>query len=183
MALTTPHAWSAGDDATSTNLQTVTDAVTQLQGGTPSVSGTPLDFFIGYRSATQSISSGSATAVDLTATDLIDCAGGHDPTSNPSRYVGKVAGWLRVTYTVGFAANATGRRLIDIRLNGSGLATVGASACDNDPSGTQTCILTVTATVPVNGSTDYVEVYATQTSGGALNVASARAEVQWVHVP
>jgi hypothetical protein len=49
MGLVSPHTWTAGDDATSTALQTLTDGITQLQGGTPTGTGTVTDFFRAVR--------------------------------------------------------------------------------------------------------------------------------------
>lgn len=159
MALVTPHAWTAGDDATSTSLQTVTDAVTQLQGGTPTGTGTVLDFFRATQGTAQTaltISTFVSITFNATTDEAIDLAGGHTAT-NASRYVGQNAGWYEVRGTVGFTGSASGtQRLAQITLNGTVVegSRQGAPplASNNVP------VATGTVYVQMNGTTDYVEV-------------------------
>jgi hypothetical protein len=90
MSLVTPHAWTAGDDATSTAMQTLTDGITQLQGGTPSGSGTALDFFRAVQSVAQTGLTISTFVSVTFSTEAIDSAGGHSTSSN-TRQNGKNA--------------------------------------------------------------------------------------------
>ena len=75
-------------------------------------------------------------------------------------------GFYNITANVGFAANATSRRLVQIFVNGAdrGSVQVTASAAGSTLVSVSTNIYLV--------ATDYVEVHALQQSGGALNTAS-----------
>jgi hypothetical protein len=74
-------------------------------------------------------------------------------------------GFYNITANVGFATNATGRRLVQIFVNGSdrGSWQVTASTAGSTLISVSTNVYLV--------ATDYVEVHALQQSGGALNTA------------
>jgi hypothetical protein len=158
MSLCVPHAWTAGDDATSTALQTLTDSITQLQGGTPTASGTVLDFFSAAQATAQTGLTAS-TFVSLTfdtTSELVDAAAGHSTVTNNSRYIGKTAGWYEVSGMVSFATNTTGRRYGALAVNGAAISACAASGVGMASS-------PVDVTIPVrwvflNGTTDYIEI-------------------------
>lgn len=100
-------------------------------------------------------------------TEDTDPNGLHSTSSNTSRITPNVAGWYRITATVHWAANATGRRAVAINKNG---ATAGYGQI-SPGSSAGTTSTTVTRTVQANGSTDYFEVFAYQDSGAGLNTA------------
>jgi hypothetical protein len=75
-------------------------------------------------------------------------------------------GFYNITANVGFATNTTGRRLVQIFVNGSDRGSVNVTAATAG-----TTLLTVSTNVYLV-ATDYVEVHALQQSGGALNTVS-----------
>lgn len=82
---------------------------------------------------------------------------------NGSRYQPKVDGIYQIIAAISWSAGSTvGERALTIRRNGSLVSQVGA-----EPSAIATMLETVTLT-PMNGTSDYVEVFAFQSSGGAL---------------
>ena len=76
------------------------------------------------------------------------------------------AGFYNITANVSFATNATGRRLVQIFVNGADRGSVQMTA-----STASTTIISVSTNIYL-AATDYVEVHALQQSGGALNTVS-----------
>lgn len=116
---------------------------------------------------TQSIPNNTATAI--TFTTLVQDADSMWSGSTPTRLTCQTAGWFLVTGSLDYAANSTGARAVFIHKNGSGTylnqyrPAAGGGTSD---------FLTVSGALYLNAG-DYVEVIATQTSGGALNVTTA----------
>lgn len=120
-----------------------------------------------YHSADQSVANATLTALVLNSerfdTELI-----HDTVTNNSRLTCKTAGKYIITASAGFAANATGLRLIGIRLNGT---TYIAQSVTNNVGAGQNTNMECSAVYDL-ALNDYVELIGYQTSGGALNVAA-----------
>jgi hypothetical protein len=96
-------------------------------------------------------------------TELFDTNSNFDTTN--SRFTPTVAGYYQITGQVAFTGSSTGYSGSAIYKNGSAVAY--GSVCPNNTSlGGQT---TVTSIIYFNGSTDYVELYGWQNSGGSLN--------------
>jgi hypothetical protein len=120
----------------------------------------------------QSLTNGVPTALTFTVHDVDqDWAGGagHSDSVNTSRYTANYAGWYQVSGGVSFVANATGARGCYWAVNGSlslGVEDIGAptpgGATHGQPARTELLYLNVG---------DYVELWALQISGGALNTA------------
>lgn len=128
-------------------------------------------------SGTQSINSASSTAVLLDVED-IDSDSGHSLVSNTSRYTGQTAGWFLITAYILFAANAstTTVRQLEIRVNGSGI-TLASTAGNSSAIATH---LSTSTHYFLNGSTDFVEMFAFQNSGGAIAIGGqCRMTVEW----
>lgn len=121
-------------------------------------------------SGNQSINDATLTALSFGAEDA-DTDSFHDNSTNPSRLTAPVTGYYIVEGGVEFASNATGRRAVQIRKNGSVFyASLMVDACSSDAT-----LLPVSAIVQLNAG-DYVEIMVFQNSGGALNaVADSRA--------
>lgn len=99
----------------------------------------------------------------------------------PSRVTPKVAGWYEINGAVGFAPNATGIRIVQLAKNG---VTTLAQSTTSNVGGGFNCVVQISALVQFNGSTDYVELQADQTSGAGLATLSqllTSLSVQWVH--
>lgn len=162
---TTGAAHSAG---ATVELCITAGAVTQLQDHEALTTGVhALDKSVRvYNDANISIPNATETTLTFNSqrydTDTI-----HDLVTNPSRLTCKTAGKYFIAALTSFAANATGRRWLRLKLNGTtdidyrnfdataaGDAAIGASTFYN---------------LAVD---DYVEVVVYQNSGGALNVLS-----------
>jgi hypothetical protein len=126
----------------------------------------------------QSVAGGTAEAVQFNAEDT-DNYNGHDNATNNTRYTAVIAGKYQLSGGIGFASNATGFRSAVWRKNG---AVINGSAV-NIPtiSGTPSLIPARTITVYLNVG-DYVELWAFQNSGGALNTSVATGDQPSMHV-
>lgn len=128
-----------------------------------------------YSSAVQSITSGTANLIgfDLEVYDIVQSGDtpSHDNATNNSRLICRTAGKYEIGGQIQIASNATGTRAVQVRLNAAG----------NPASGT---LLGTSQQAPLTGAStsvtlppvrialaigDYIEMFATQTSGGALN--------------
>ncbi len=131
------------------------------------------------RSATDSVGNVTPEVVEFTATDTWDSDGFHDPSSNPSRATvptGLAAATGSVylcTCTAQFLLNATGYRIVYATINGAGM--YGALDVSAAPVSTDTWLTTSVHLKLTDGQ--YVEWWVGQSSGGALNLLSARASM------
>jgi hypothetical protein len=135
----------------------VTDSVTFLTN--PPV-------FQAYQSAAQSIGNATLAAAGLNTT-VVDSYGGHSNVTNNSRYTPTAAGYYLVLGQVGYAVSAAGNRLALFYKNGVAVP-VGQSGVFT-PTAANFGIVPACSLIFCNGSTDYIELFAYQTSGGALN--------------
>jgi hypothetical protein len=139
-----------------------------------------LPVFAGYQATVQSVPNGTTASLSID-TSTFDSDGGHSNTTNNSRYTGTVPGTYLILGFAAYAANATGVRSVRVAKNGTSVP------------GTQTTLPTSStiwaagcwAVVALNGSTDYVEITSSQTSGGALNTyngsdAASAMAVYWL---
>lgn len=119
--------------------------------------------FIATRSSTQSLANATVTAISL-STPTLDTLGAYSA-GNPSRFTPTVAGYYAITGTMGFAANTTGVRIIEVALNGTAVAAQQFSTA----SAGDARFPLPPAIIYMNGTTDYLEIRGYQNSGGALN--------------
>ncbi|MEE4546781.1 hypothetical protein V2S66_33055 [Streptomyces sp. V4-01] len=122
--------------------------------------------FAGYASSSQSIPGSNAMTALTLDTERFDLDGGHSTVTNTSRYTATVPGTYFVIATVGWSANATGDRRLQVGLNGAAVIGSGVSF---DPSQVVLCGMQTSAFVTMNGSTDYVEAMAAHTAGTTLS--------------
>jgi hypothetical protein len=120
--------------------------------------------------AAQSLTNNTVTKITFNTASLTPTTDSYDPkawfdNANDRITVGQ-AGFYNITANVGFATNATGRRLVQIYVNGSDRGGVQLAALSG-----ATTLLSVSTNVYL-AATDYVEVHALQQSGGALNTVS-----------
>ncbi|MFE5582567.1 hypothetical protein [Kitasatospora sp. NPDC056531] len=136
--------------------------------------------FVAYQSAVQSIPNSSITTIGMDTT-VIDTYAGHSNVTNNNRYTPTVAGWYLVVASIGFAANATGGRDLEIRKNGS-TVNLGQSANQAADASITTTIRAV-APVLCNGTTDYIDMFGYQTCGSSLNTNPGQTGmfVFWMH--
>lgn len=126
---------------------------------------------VAFHSTTQSIADATMTAVSLDSED-VDVGGLHSTSSNTSRLTipTGAGGFYLVFGQVSFAVNVTGVRTARITKNGAtDLALTQFNAVSD---GIRPTVIPVTWSGTL-AAADYVEMFAQQTSGGALNVGSA----------
>jgi hypothetical protein len=148
----------AGPSTNSNQTITIPDAT-----GTMMVSGNMPAFSV-YRSTAQSISNGTWSKVQF-PTEEFDTAGYYDNATN-YRFLPLIAGYYQISLSISF--QSSGNFIVNIYKNGSEAATgptVGISGI-LDSTGV------VSKLIYFNGTTDYVEGYCYQNSGGALNTTS-----------
>jgi hypothetical protein len=135
----------------------------------------PVIFCYWQNTTAQSLPNNAATALafDTPAADSESCWS----SATPSRFNCQVAGWYSISGSAVFAANATGARTAQIAVNGAavpyGLGQAAAAAS------VRTAV-SAEAIYHLNVG-DYVEVWATQSSGAALNTAQGSVlNVNWI---
>lgn len=121
-----------------------------------------------YHNATQSLTSGVALNLAMNS-EYNDAAGQHDNATNNSRLTVPAGegGWYIYTAFVEFAASATGQRHLFHQVNAT--TTFSYQALDAAASGVTR--LGVAGLIGMTAA-QYVETWASQNSGGALNVAA-----------
>ena len=115
--------------------------------------------------------SGTEVVIPMDSED-VDSEGGHSTTTNTSRYVCQIAGFYLVTAHLAFTANATGMRVLDIKVNG-GIAP-GGRVSSGQPTTSVSLALHNSIHIYLNVG-DYVEFSGTQYSGAALALAGSSA--------
>lgn len=159
--LITGSLWNAGPAASNTFLTTVPIAMV-------------------YQANIQSFGSGfTAVAMDTT---ILDTDGQHSNSVNNSRVICQVAGWYSVSGAVGFSGSTIGARGAVLYKNGASLtqATGNINAASN-----VLHVATVGEFLIQMAVGDYVELYAFQNTGSALNSAiggySSYLYTRWEH--
>ena len=127
----------------------------------------------------QSLTNATFTAITFDTEDVdkdVSGAGGHSTSVNTSRFTAVYPGWYQVSGGVGFANNLTNVRITHIRVNGTTLngSRQLMTAANSGINATMVPVRTKHVFLNVN---DYVEVWAFQDSGGALNT-DVNAETQ-----
>jgi hypothetical protein len=113
-----------------------------------------------------SVANSTATAVDFDS-EVRDDGTFHSLASLTTRITMTTAGWYVFGGTVQWATNATGLRAVEVTLNGG--STSLCKTLVGAVSGTFYQTVTGAAYFALN---DYIELVASQTSGGALNIVS-----------
>ncbi len=121
------------------------------------------------RTTNQSISSGSTNVVSFDSVAARDELGAYN-NANPTKLVAPHSGWYILGSHCKWAAATGGKRISDIRINGSVFASsvsVASVADCNDPD--------VTLTMPIWLNVgDYYETSVFQNQGGAVNITAAQ---------
>jgi hypothetical protein len=95
------------------------------------------------------------------------------PAQNSTKFQPTVPGVYAISATAGFAPNATGGRSCYIAKNGTMVDGSQVTLLANGGTGiTGTIVPSATVFVAMNGTTDYVEVYGRQDSGGTLTASN-----------
>jgi hypothetical protein len=190
--LASPAIGIAGDANTGFR-QSAADTINVVTGGVEAVQYNPQQQQISstfhrvkaLRTATQSITSadvdtdGNLVAVNLTAADVFDVGGLHDPVTNPDRVTVQTGGaglyYLQGDVRWAVAANA-GERRAALTLNGATTVIEGASVIRNSVSLTDECHMQVSC-VAVLAATDIVRLSVAQEDSVAAAVDVLRASL------
>ena len=153
-----------GPNTNSNQVLTIPDAT-----GTAMVSGN-MPAFSAYGSAFQSLATTTFTKIQYNTKDF-DTASCYDNTTN-YRFTPNVSGYYQVNAIIASAANASGVVNLVIYKNGSAFKAGGyvANSALGGPN------LLASALLYLNGSTDYIEIYGYQSSGGSLNVGAPNSQ-------
>ena len=121
-----------------------------------------------YHNATQSLTTGVALNLAMNS-EYNDAGSVHDTSTNNSRLTIPTgeSGWWLFTGYVEFAASATGQRHLYLQVN----ATTTFAYVAVDATATGVTRLAVAGLITIVAG-QYVELWASQNSGGALNVAA-----------
>ena len=132
--------------------------------GTVMVSGN-MPAFSAYQGANQTIANTTFTKLQINTKEF-DTASAYDNTTN-YRFTPLVAGYYQVNGAYYPAGSALGYNTCAIYKNGSIFKS--GNSCPNN---TTTLGSSVSCLIYLNGSTDYIEIYALQSSGGNLGTSS-----------
>lgn len=123
--------------------------------------------FAVYLAATQTVANGVATKVQLN-TEQFDTAGAFDAVTN-FRFQPTVAGYYMVTGRVSGAASTSGTVMNPMLYKNGGFLQNGQPYIP--PSGSSSMTATIAGLVYLNGSTDYLELWATNSGSGTNTFA------------
>lgn len=178
------------------------DAATALLGDVKLASGTDIKLATvgqtitinkttGYaearNTATQAIPNTTLTRVQFTT---VDASSGVtvDTTTNIGRATPTVAGWYRVTSSTSFGTVlAAGEALLEVMKNGSAIhgstQVVGGTGTGL---GTGDRLTVTSSNIQCNGTTDFIEVWVSQSSGGASSIGgeanvATRLTIDYMH--
>lgn len=171
-AVTGTGVFTLASPATNTDrvLTLPDEAGTVLTSATP---GVPVNgpAFSAYASGNQTLSNSTWVKVQCGVKEF-DTNSNYDNTTN-YRLTPTVAGYYQVSGACNFATNSSGTRFLQIYKNGSSfkqLQNVAANSL-NYMNLSGSCL------IYLNGSTDYVELYVLQNSGGSLDTSGNQAQV------
>lgn len=125
-----------------------------------------------YQHTLQSLTNNTATAITLDAEiydSNVTSTAQHDNVTNNSRLTCVYPGLYEIKTIVSFASNVTGARVVAIRKNGATITTPTDQVQLAVAGGFAQMPLSVEENLIAG---DYIEVWATQVSGGALNTVA-----------
>lgn len=125
-----------------------------------------------YATATTSTVNSTLTLIPLGGESYDIPTTMHSTSSNTSRVIAPVNGCYHILAQVTWAANTTSRRLITVRKNAAGLAGGGTQVINTSvaPASSATQFQALDELELL--ASDYLEIFAFQASGGALDVTS-----------
>jgi hypothetical protein len=161
LAIPTVRDWTATEVVTEAKLDEISTALNFLLAP-PRV--------YAYKSADGALANAAWGALNFNA-ESYDSHAAHDNTTNNTRLVAPEAGLYTVKAHTRFAAHATGARGINIRKNANAVQTAGTDVFFTFSLPSSGNVGYVFGSVDVQlGAGDYLESFAYQSSGGALNV-------------
>lgn len=180
MSYTTPPTFVAGDPLAADDLNVLGDDIAHLKGLSDGFTVSALQV---SRTTNQATSDSTDTYVNFT-TENFDI-GGWFPGSGTTVTVpagavpaGATTIGLWLTGMVKFAANSTGKRTAEIHVNGSSIGGQTGPGLD----GGDNTIIYIAGELAVVAAADTIKLNAKQTSGGALNIISAKLQFHRIGV-
>ena len=143
---------------------------TLLSSASPVIAQNGVPAFSAYSNSNQNLTTGVWTKLQIN-TEEFDTAGCYD-TSN-YRFTPTTAGYYQIIGGSNFSANSTNSRFLDVYKNGSAYKVLQVTV----PNSINYMDLNGSCIVYMNGSTDYVELYAMQNSGSTLVTSASLSEV------
>jgi hypothetical protein len=146
-------------------------------------------YFHGYQTATQILTTAVAAAVTLGG-ELVDNSNGHSNVTNNTRYTPTIPGYYECWGMTLFNVSTAGDRTAQFRVNGALVtgAPFGTMPAMNGAGFLPGCAYTGPTTVLCNGTTDYIEMWATHNHGSNLDtyisgVTASTVRIRWVSHP
>lgn len=169
MPFTTPKTWSVNEVVTAANMNT------HLRDNMAWVA-TDMPHCRALRAAVQTLgTSGTAEVIAFSDADAFDVGAMHNPASNNSRITVPSGGGG--VYFIGcqgtFAANSTGERRLQIRLNGT------TNIFENRHQSVANALPMQVWGFYALVAGDFVEILATQVSGGSLDISNLAFWAAW----
>ena len=127
----------------------------------------------GRQTVAQTLTNNTDAAITMDTED-VDSSGMHSTSSNTSRFTAVYPGWYQCAGSVGFSANATGRRTCQWRVTGGGSMN-GSGASFPTTAANVAKVVSPTLLIFLNVG-DYAELFGRQESGGGLNTAVSTAD-------
>lgn len=128
-----------------------------------------------YQTSVQTLSNATQAAITFTS-EAYDPFGWHSISVNTARVIPNIAGTYFCMGMIAYAVNSTGDRTAHIKKNGAAIDTLPYGGARATSTSLSAGIAFAFGTVSLNGTTDYVELYGIQNSGGNLNTYYAPSE-------
>ena len=178
LAVPAPITFIVGNDVTASQLNTnIRDAVDYLIG--PPIATI-------YQTASQTLTNANTSYALTFDSTAVDSYNGHSNTVNPSRYVAQVPGWYLVTGAAVFSPTTSGNyRKAQVYKNGTAVPYATGQVPQVSSSSFATAVAVAPTIVFLNGTGDYVELYATCDIANLTTTPNANNEcfmtVFWLH--
>jgi hypothetical protein len=161
LAIPSVRDWSATETITEAKLDEISTALNFLLA--------PPRCYA-YKTASGALASATWDEINFGA-EAYDSHAAHDNSTNNSRLVAPESGLYTIKAHLTFATDSAGIRGLDIRKNAAGVQTAGTDLDFRILPGNGTTQTRIGASVDAQLTAgDYVEVFAYQNTGGALNV-------------
>ncbi len=171
MAIPTVRDWGATESITEAKLDEISTALNFLLAPPRSYA---------YKSSNGALANTTWDALNLTA-EAYDSHAAHDNATNNTRLTAPEPGLYNITAHVTFDINSAGIRGLDIRKNAAAVQTGGTDLALVIIAGNATTEARLIATVDHQlTASDYVEVFAYQSSGASLNVLGGAAALSFL---